>query len=153
MNLQSPPYAPSPVAHELDATLDPDAYQTSDAAGILLESGLSKKSKKRHASGVVARVVVGHNVFDDIEGKVAELKSTFERHDAFDKDALVAAAGKRAWKCRQRVIRREMYLNRHLLTAMAKYVGTVKLPTRAEGDDFDGRHAAYVAHFSGEEVA
>jgi hypothetical protein len=147
---QSPPPV---VAHSLDVSLAPDAFQTYDANGLLLESGVSRKSREKHASGVVARVVVGQAMFDVIEARVAELKEQFARHDAFDKDALAAAAGKRAWKCRQRVIRREMYLNRHLLTAMAKYVGTVKLPTRAVGDDFDGRHAAYVAHFSGEEVA
>jgi hypothetical protein len=134
------PSPPPVVAYSLDVSFLPDAFATYGANGTLLESGVAQKSNTKHATGIVARVVVGQALFDDIEAKVAALREQFARHDAFDKDALATAAAKRAWKCQQRVIRREMYLNRHMLTAMAKYIGSVPLPTyRAEGDDDDGR--------------
>jgi hypothetical protein len=144
------PSPPPVVAYSLDVSFLPDAFATYGANGTLLESGVAQKSNTKHATGIVARVVVGQALFDDIEAKVAALREQFARHDAFDKDALATAAAKRAWKCQQRVIRREMYLNRHMLTAMAKYIGSVPLPTyRAEGDDDDGRVAAYAAYFGG----
>jgi hypothetical protein len=145
---QSPPAPPPVVAHVLDAGLSPDAFKTYDANGLLWESGISRKSKQTLAKGSVAHIVVGKSGYDAIEQGVAEMRATFERHDAFDRDALAAAAAKRTWKNRCRVIRREMWLHRHMLTAMAKYVGQVPMVPRAEGDDYDSRLAAYVTLFN-----
>jgi hypothetical protein len=155
MNLQSPPAAPSQVAHELDATLDVDAFKTYDAAGVLLESGVARETRRKHAPGSAVRVVVGQKIFDEIEARNSELKAQFERHDQFDRDAIAAAVAKREWKAKCRVIRRETRTEIAVLTAMARYVGQVKLPAtaRAAGDDYDGRHAKYVEHFKKEKVA
>jgi hypothetical protein len=121
--IRQSPVPPPQIAHVLDANLPPDAFQVFGLDGSLLESGIANKSRQKHALGSVARVVVGQAVHDAIEGRIAEYKATAARHEQFDRDALAYAAAKRSWKCRCRVIRREMRLEIGALIGMARYVG------------------------------